>query len=102
MDPSRSHIPETAVRLATEIGLPPGKVIFDTQFAGWFADFAVGNDVLHTWSDRGEFWASIERSGSSISIPFSPELQRSQDLEAQFRRALLHFKQFISSGLTYG
>ena len=94
------EIPKTIVRLATELGLPAGKVSFDYEFAGWIADVTIESHILHTWSDRGEFAATIESGGTKIAIPLSEQISLSASIENKYRFVLLVFLRYLKGSIT--
>ena len=85
-------IPKQIIRLATELGLPPGKVSFQHQFAGWSAKVAVFGDALDVWVDRGEFWLKVESEGVSVREAQTLGVHCSAAYEDELRAALGIFR----------
>lgn len=83
------------VRIAGQMGLPPGKITFDRQYAGWYADVTISRAVLHVWSDRGEFWATIECEGKTTPIDLGQGRTCQRDLEWLVRHVFSGFRSFL-------
>ena len=85
---SAVDIPKQIVRIATELGLPHGKVSIEHQFAGWSAKVAVLGETLDVWVDRGEFWLKVESEGVSVRDAQTLGVHCSADYEDELRAAL--------------